>query len=303
MMTSLDAAFVRRVLSPRKDNAHKGDFGTLTILAGSTQYRGAAVLAAAGAARAGAGIVRLASTQQVCFAAAAQLPCCVLQPLPQTAEGGIASSALSAVLAAPATAVLAGCGMGISAETALLVAGLLDTCPCPLVLDADALNVISGQLPAGRDQSVRDAMMYALQTARQPVIITPHVGEMARLCDISSYEVTQDMPGVASQFARGCNCVVVLKSHVTVIAAPGGEVFINDAAGNSGLAKGGSGDVLAGVIAALLAQGYQPHVAAAAGVWLHATAADAAVKHTGKNGLSPVDLPGYLCHVWRQLGM
>ncbi|MDL2324354.1 NAD(P)H-hydrate dehydratase [Ruminococcaceae bacterium OttesenSCG-928-A16] len=302
MQTTLNAAWVQQMLLPRSTTAHKGNFGTLTILAGSAHYPGAAMLAAAGALRAGAGIVRLAATAQVCAVAAAQLPACTYQPLAQNAEGGIASAALPEALAPPATALLAGCGLGNTAETGLLVAALLDTCPCPFVLDADALNVLAGHLPAGQDETVRRAMLHALATARQPVIVTPHIGEMSRLCGIPPAEAQQDMAGVALQFASRHNCVVVLKSHVTVVATPSGELYVNNTAGNAGLAKGGSGDVLAGIIAALLAQGHAPHIAAAAGVWLHAAAADAAVEITGETGLSPADLPTYLCTVWRQLG-
>lgn len=301
-MISLDAAWVRQRLLPRQATAHKGVFGTLTIIAGSTHYRGAAVLAAAGALRAGAGIVRLASTQQVCFSTTAQLPCCIFQPLRQNADGGIAADALPDALAPPATAILAGCGLGNTAETALLIADLLEHCPCPLVLDADALNAIAGHLPTGQDGMLREAMLYSLKNCLQPVIITPHIGEMARLCNILPEEVAEDMPGVAGQFAKDNNCVVVLKSHITLVATPEDEVFVNDSAGNPGLAKGGSGDVLAGIIASLFAQGYTPETAAGAGVWLHAASADIAVKTTGEYGLSPADLPAYLCTVLRQLG-
>jgi NAD(P)H-hydrate epimerase len=298
---TIDEIWVKQTLPKRPKNAHKGAFGILTVLAGNRRYPGAAVLAVAGALRAGAGIVRLASIEPVLAAAAAQLPTCTLLPLPETQTGGVAAQALGDVLAAPATAVLAGCGMGNTFDTMGLIEGLLAKVNCPLVLDADALNVLAGHLEDGDDEAVRSVGLAALQVATQPVVLTPHIGEMSRLCGKSAADILAAPAETTAQFSATYGCVVVLKSHATVVAAPDGESYALETEGNPGLAKGGSGDVLAGIIAALAAQGIPPAQAAAAAVWLHAKAGALAAQSYGEAGMSPADLPLQLCEVWKQL--
>lgn len=301
MQHIIDETWVKQTLIKRPRDAHKGTFGTLTVLAGSRRYRGAAVLAAAGALRAGAGIVRLASVEPVLAATAAQLPACTLLPLPETQTGGVAAQALGDVLAAPATAVLAGCGMGNTPDTMGLVEGLLAKASCPLVLDADALNVLAGHLEDGDDEAVRSVGLAALKAATQPVVLTPHVGEMARLCGKPATDILAAPAETAAEFSTTTGCVIVLKSHATVVAAPNGEAYALETDGNPGLAKGGSGDVLAGVVAAFVAHGITPAQAAAAAVWLHAKAGALAAQNYGEAGMSPADLPLQLCEVWKQL--
>ncbi|NLW79285.1 MAG: NAD(P)H-hydrate dehydratase [Ruminococcaceae bacterium] len=296
MPTQLTADWVRQHLPTRPPNAHKGTFGTLQIVAGSRRYRGAAALAAEGALRAGTGVVQLAAIEPVCAAVAARLPCCTFLPVAQGPVGGIAAAALPDILAEKATAVLAGCGMGNTADTAALVGGLLAQSPHPLVLDADALNALAAA------SASRQSLFPPLPAGRGEIILTSHIGEMARLCGQSTEAILKDQPGIAQSFARRHGCTVVLKSHVTVVAAPSGALLVNNTAGNAGLAKGGSGDVLAGIIAGLLAQGLPAQAAAGAGVWLHATAADAAARETGQAALSPADLPHHLAQVLLALG-
>lgn len=296
-MLYINKDWVKQQIPKRRATAHKGNFGTLTVVAGSNCYRGAALLAVHAALRAGAGIVRLASTEAVCAAAVQSQPCCILLPLPQQ-EGGISGQSAPLVLAQKSTALLVGCGLGNGAETAALVRQLLQGAPCPLLLDADALNVLAGHAAANGQQDA--GFLPLLQSAGQPVVVTPHVGEMARLCGLSPAGVQQNQARVAADFAARHHCTVVLKSYQTVVSAPGGELYMLQNS-NPGLAKGGSGDVLAGIIASLMAQGLAPATAAAAGVWLHGRAGQLAAGQMGQAGLSPAELPLYLGRVWREL--
>lgn len=299
----LDEATVKSMLPKRPMDAHKGRFGTLGILAGSSCYRGAALLNVDAALRCGAGIVRLAAIRDVCAAAAVRCPCCTLLPQPQAEDGTLVPDAAEALLATNPTAVLAGSGLGGTVTAMRLVERLLDEARCPLVLDADALNVIAGHLADGSFPEARTRLQAALDKAVRPLILTPHIGEMARLCGMPVPAVMQGQQTYAARYAAKHNCVVVLKSHVTVVAGPrDGEIYLTQGPGNPGLAKGGSGDVLAGVIVSLLTQGAAPVQAAAAGVWLHAKAAEMAAKEYGYAGLSPADLPLYLTRVQRDLG-
>lgn len=288
-------------LVARSESAHKGNFGTLSILAGCARYRGAAQLAASAALRAGAGLVRVASTEAVCAAVAARLPAAILLPLAETPDGGIAPSGASALLAQRQTAILAGCGLSNARSTRVLIESLLVGAPCPLVLDADALNALAGHFEDGDDADARESGLSLLKKTKSPLILTPHVGEMARLAAKSPGQVAADLAGTAAVFSNETGCTVVLKSHRTAVAAPGGDVHVLDRP-NPALARGGSGDVLAGVIASLLAQGNDPETSACAGAWLHSEAGFAAAARSGVTGLSPAELPHALCEVWLALG-
>lgn len=286
----IDEKLVAQLLPPRPEDAHKGSFGWLGILAGCGQYRGAALLAAEGALRSGAGIVQLASIEAVCAAAACRLPCCLLLSVPEE-DGGIGPKGARLLTEQNrATAILAGCGMGQSLAGAAMVATLLETAACPVVLDADALNLLAASLKAGPEEPEAGRLAVAAAAFSHPLVITPHIGEMARLTGLPPEAVAAEQQ-VAMAWARSKGCTVVLKSHITLVAGPQGECYINQHRGNAGMAKGGSGDVLAGVIASLMAQGVPATKAAAAGVWLHAAAGDEAAKVMGRAGLSPADLP------------
>lgn len=297
----IDREFVLHHLPVRPRAGHKGTFGTLLVLAGSTRYRGAAALAAEAALRAGAGLVRLASTAEVCDTVAARQPACIFEPLPATEAGGIDPAGLPAALSGGHTAVLAGCGMGNTAETAALTRTLLQEAKAPLVLDADALNVLAGHVQGEEDRGHGEGLGL-LRAVRTPLVLTPHIGEMARLVGLETKDVLTAPEAIARRFASEQGCVVVLKSHRTVVVSPGGGVFLLDGPGNPGLARGGSGDVLAGIIASLLAQGFPPEVAAACGVWLHAEAGRKAAQQDGEAGLSTASLPAFLGTIWRELG-
>lgn len=278
MAQDLNALHIWEALPPRKPETNKGSYGRVLLVAGSAVYRGAAALAAEGAARAGAGIVTLASVEPVLAAVLPRLPECCLLPCPADADGGIDPAAASAILEkAGAGSVLAiGPGLGCTEQSARLVETLVRGAAGPVLLDADGLNAAArlGALPRPADA---------------PLVLTPHPGEMARLTGLSVAEIQAAREQIAAGYARANRCVLVLKGHRTLIAGPDGTVYRNTT-GNPGLSRGGSGDILTGMIAALLAQGLAPLEAAACGVWLHGAAADRAAARLGQTGMLPHDI-------------
>ena len=306
MAHPLNENWLQSVLPPRNKQGHKGSFGTLQIIAGCRRYRGAAALAAGAALRSGAGIVQLAATEPVCAAAAAIYPCCTFLPLPENAAGLInAARAVPLLANSSASVQLAGCGMGAAEETAQIVLALLTAeYTAPLVLDADALNALAGYgyVTSADAELTRAEGLTALAAATRPVILAPHIGEMGRLTGQAAADIMLDPETTAITFARQHHCTVVLKSSRTVIAPPTGDAYMWDSGGNTGLAKGGSGDVLAGLLAGLCAQGIAPDRAAAAAVCLHALAADEAAALYGEAGMTPADLIPALGAVWSRLG-
>ena len=254
-------------------------------MAGSASYRGAAALAVEGALRTGAGIVTLASVEPVLAAVSARLPECCLCPCEAGAEGGIAPENIPRIQRQKATVLLLGPGLGYTAqsmaraaETRTLVQTLLPGFAGSAVLDADGLNAAADLLQAGK-------MLHPMGE----LILTPHPGEMARLTGLSAAAIHADREGTALQFAREWNAVVVLKGAQTVIAAPDGRCRMNPT-GNPGLSRGGSGDVLAGMTAALLACRLPAYEAAACAVYLHGAAADRAAAVHGEYGMLPHDI-------------
>ena len=281
-------AAVWQALAPRPPQSHKGTFGRVLIAAGSARYRGAAALCCEGALRAGAGIVTLASVEPVLALTLARTPECTLLPCTPDEAAGISAQNLPALLEtlAACTALVLGPGLGSAAEA--IGAGLLKEANCPVVLDADGLNAAaSGAFP--------------LKTGGGPLILTPHPGEMARLCGLTPAQVNADRPALAARMAREWGCILVLKGHATLVAAPDGVLWANTT-GNPGLARGGSGDVLAGMIGGLCAAGLPALEAAKCGVWLHGAAADRAAAHRGQWGMLPSDLPVALGELFAENG-
>ena len=278
MPLELNAETVWRLLPHRQPDTHKGSYGRLLCLAGSRAYRGAAALAAEGALRAGAGLVQLASVEPVLSGVWPRLPECTLLPCPEDGEGHISPSAEGPLreALAQATCFLAGPGLGKSQGLAELLVCLIRAARCPVVLDADALNLLAGSdLPH--------------PAQGQPLILTPHPGEMGRLCGLTAAQVNADREGIALDFARRQGCVVVLKGHRTLIAGPEGSLWQNTT-GNPGLSRGGSGDVLAGMTGALAAQGLPALSAALAAVWLHGAAADRCAARRSQLAMLPQDI-------------
>lgn len=263
MSTEITSEFVWHNIPPRPRDSHKGSFGTVLAVAGSAYYRGAALLAAEGALRTGAGIVTLASVEPVLAAAVARLPECCLCPCVAGAEGGISPESIPQLQRQKATVLLLGPGLGgtaqstgHAAETRTLVQKLLPGFAGSAVLDADGLNAAAQLLAEGK----------TLPHPAGELIVTPHPGEMARLTGLSVAQINADRENTACQYAEKWNAVVVLKGCRTVVAAPDGRVCTNPT-GNPGLARGGSGDVLAGMTAALLACGLPAYEAAACAVY------------------------------------
>ncbi len=271
-----------RILSkklPERDkSANKGDFGRLTVIGGSSAYRGAVSLACEAALRAGVGLVRLVSIEKVIAAVASQIRECTYLPIKENESGAIDSEDFISKQKEikNSTAVLIGCGMTATPSVEEIVSSVIYNITCPLVIDADGLNVLR-------------FFPERLAKAKRRPIITPHVGEMARLTGLSVDEIKAERVKVALDFSSKYNCVTVLKDSVTTVVSPDGEVFINTME-NSGLAKGGSGDVLAGMIASMLCQGLSAYDAACCGVLLHSLSAEMAAKELGEAYMLPSDV-------------
>lgn len=282
--TPITQKLVLNALPVRLAESHKGSYGHALLCCGSARFRGAAHLAAAGALRAGAGLVTLASSEAVLNTVLPNLPECICLPCKPAQDGTLAAENAPLLVsgAQKATALLFGCGLGQSGDTALLLGSVQNATHCPLVLDADGLNLLS--------------QMGLLAPFDRPAILTPHPGEMARLCGVPVSEVDQNGAQLAGQFARQNNCVLVLKSHRTLVAAPDGRLWQNTT-GNAGLARGGSGDLLAGMITGFLAQGLSAEMAACCGVYLHGAAADRCRERRSMQAMLPHDILDDLCTI------
>jgi len=278
-MASMDATAASALMWPRDPEGHKGTHGHVAIIAGARGTTGASVLAARAAARAGAGLVTVGCPARVQPEVAARLLEEMTLPLPDDIDGGFAfeEAAPYAAMLARKDAVLAGPGMGVSSDGRALVRWLVEQTSVPLVLDADALTCLATD--DGATATAREAAL----------VLTPHPGEMARLCDTTTAAVQQDRLAAARTVAAARNAVVVLKGARTITAVPDGRVWIN-LSGNPGLGTGGTGDVLAGIITSLLAQGHPADEAARLGVFLHGATADEIAARRGAIGMIASDI-------------
>ena len=263
---------LQHCLPLRSPDAHKGQTGHLLVVAGSPGKTGAAALTATSALRAGAGLVTLAIAQSLNPIAETLLLEAMTAPLTEVGNGTLGDSCLDQItqLLANMRCLAIGPGLGQRAETGNLVRQLVARCGVPMVIDADGLNHLAGSTDV-------------LRQATAPVVLTPHPGEMARLTETSSSAVQRDRIGTARQFAEHFRVHVVLKGARTVAAHPDGSVFINPT-GNAGMATGGMGDVLTGLIAGFLAQGLSAEAAAHTAVYLHGAAADTLAESVGPIG-------------------
>ncbi|SHK68180.1 bifunctional ADP-dependent NAD(P)H-hydrate dehydratase/NAD(P)H-hydrate epimerase [Desulforamulus aeronauticus] len=267
---------------PRLTTGHKGTYGHVLVVAGSRGMVGAARMTAKGALRSGAGLVTLALPGNCQPMVAAALDEAMTIGLPETAEGTLAGSALEEILQACKRADVLAIGPGLTTqpETVELVKTLLPALDIPVVIDADALNALQGATDI-------------LSCLTVPAVITPHPGEMARLLDRPLTEVQNDRLNVVCKAAKEWQVVTILKGARTVIAVPGGKLYINPT-GNPGMASGGSGDVLTGVVAGLMAQGLTPEQSAAAATFLHGLAGDLAAERLGQRSALAGDLLTHL---------
>lgn len=259
-------------LPDRDPFGHKGSFGKILLLCGSRGYTGAAYLSAMGALRSGAGLTFLGVPESIYAIEAVKLNEPVVFPLPDN-DGIIGITAIQNVMERlpKMDAVLIGCGLGISAATEALVKAVLEYAQCPVVVDADGITL----LKAHKD---------ILRGRRAPTILTPHDGEFVRI----GGSLGEDRMASAANFAREWNCIVLLKGHRTCISD--GKTHYRNTTGNPGMAVGGSGDVLSGIIVSLLGQGIRPLEAAACGAWLHGAAGDLCAEEMGQYGMLPTDM-------------
>ena len=291
---TVEAEFVRSALPPRNPGGHKGDFGKVLIVGGSVGYTGAPYLTASAAVRSGCGLVYLGVPDSIWAVEAAR--CVSAMPFPLSGgqgghltRGAQSRAALTAVLEKLEHCDVLAMGPGLSQDedTAGLVREVLRRTEKPVVLDAGGINALEGHIDV-------------LDVRRNRVtILTPHDGEFAR---VGGDLTGGDRLGAARAFARDHGCILVLKGHRTITAAPAGNALVNTT-GNSGLAKGGSGDVLTGLIASLLAQGAAPVQAAAAGVWLHGKAGDLAAERLTAYCMTPEDVIQEMPRAFLELGI
>ena len=272
-METITAGAVRRCLPRRDPEGHKGDFGKVLCVCGSVGYTGAPIFASRAAVRTGAGLVFLGVPQSVWPVAAVKSDEAMPFPLPETADGKLSLLAEEPIRrrAAGCDAVLLGCGLGRDRQTDALVQNLLNT-EKPLVLDADGLNALGGSTEL-------------LQKRPAVTVLTPHEGEFLRL----GGDLSRGRERAAAAFSQTYGVYLILKGHRTLIAAPDGRMAVNTT-GNCGMAKGGSGDVLAGMLLSLLGQGCETFDACCAAVWLHGRAGDLAAADKGERGMTPTDL-------------
>ena len=272
-MQVIDRAFVRGLMPARDPGGHKGTFGKVYLLGGSVGYTGAPVLCAGGAVHSGCGLVFLGVPKDIWPIVAVKCDSAMPSPLPSQ-QGKLALAAEDAVRAQidGCDAVLIGCGMGRSEESDALTRRLIDM-DKPLVLDADGINALAGHIDT-------------LSCRRGCVtVLTPHDGELARI----GGDMTAPREAAAAAFAADHGVYLIRKGHRTVAAAPDGRLAVNTT-GNDGMAKGGSGDVLTGLLTGLLAQGMEPFDACCAAVWIHGRAGDMAAEEKGRRGMTPADM-------------
>ena len=274
-MMELNHEQVLSILPDRAEDAHKGNFGKILLLCGSRGYTGAAYLAAMGALRSGAGLVFLGVPESIYQIEAVKLNEAIVFPLPDE-DGKLSAAAIPEILSRLPNmdAVLVGPGLGQSEGVFQVVKTVLERAACPVVLDADGINLIASHKDIVRERT-------------GTTILTPHGGEFARLGGASG-----DRVAAATEMANDLGCIVLLKGHHTVIT-DGVSTYINPT-GNPGMAVGGSGDVLAGIITALLGQGIEPLQAAACGAWLHGAAGDLCAAQIGQYGMLPTDMVNVL---------
>lgn len=277
-MKETDRLLFNKAVFNRPDDSNKGTLGSLLCICGSYGMAGAAIMAGKAALRCGIGLLKIAVPKSIYPVCATNILESVYYPLEETSNGVISSKNTDFLLemCEKSSAVVIGCGLSVCDDTKNLVQSVITNCEKPLVIDADALNCICNK-------------PEILKNLKVPAIITPHPGEMARLLHSTPKTVNSNRENTAIDFAKKFGVVTVLKGAGTIIASPDGKVYINHT-GNSGMATGGSGDVLSGIIGSLLAQGASPINAAAAGVFLHGTIGDLAAEKLGKISMLPTDM-------------
>ena len=283
---------MRDLVPPRDPHGHKGTFGSVLVLAGSRGMVGAACLAAESALRSGAGLVKLLVPESVVSICATKLTEVMVFGLPEGREGSLASSALERSLefVDEADAVLVGPGLSTNPGVQELVRSLVSQIEKPLVLDADGLNALAGA----------DTFDATKRLAEHPAVLTPHPGELARLLSRDVRKLLKDPVKTAREAAARFGCELVFKGAPTVVASPTGAADLTSL-GNDGMATAGSGDVLAGLVVGLLAQGYDAPTAARVAVMVHGRAGDICRGELSRRGMIAGDIMRCLPYAWREL--
>ncbi|MGN0650057.1 MAG: NAD(P)H-hydrate dehydratase [Oscillospiraceae bacterium] len=275
----------RRPFGERRRNSHKGSFGRLLNIAGSRRYMGAAAMSTNAALRSGVGLCTLAAPECVVNSLSSAIFESTFLPLPETDDGFAAENAAEFLELDKVTAISIGCGLGCSDNTRRLTEFVIRNASCPIILDADGINSIAGNIDILKERNTE-------------LIITPHPLEFSRITGLAPSEIFADRIGNARAFAKKYGVTVLLKGANTVIASPNDDVIINTT-GNSGLAKGGSGDVLTGIIAAFAAQGIDTFTAAASGAYCHGLAADILAERLPPQSILARDVIETLPEVYR----
>ncbi|MBL7085330.1 MAG: NAD(P)H-hydrate dehydratase [Candidatus Omnitrophica bacterium] len=269
---------IKGILPVRKSDSHKGDYGHVFILAGSVGLTGAAYLASRASLLSGSGLVTLGLPKSLNSIMEVKLTEVMTKPLAETVNSTLSLGALPQIKKIlPAIDALAvGPGLSRNPQTQKLVHKLLSTVTKPLVLDADGINALIGKLTV-------------FSKIKAKVVLTPHPGEISRLLNLSIAEIQKNRSKIAKEFAQKYNLVLVLKGHRTVVASGKGQIYVNET-GNPGMASGGCGDVLTGMIASFLGQGISPYLAAKLAVYVHGLAGDYAAKEKGQISLTAGDV-------------
>ncbi len=280
-------SLIKDALKKKPKNIHKRSCGSLAVCAGSTGLTGAAVLACTSALRSGCGLITLCCAKELNPIFEIKLTEVMTKPV-SSQKGCISHRAYRDIMAKlqNADALLYGPGLSWNKNIKKLLFRLLKNCSKPIVIDADGLNVLSENT-------------NALKYAKAPIVLTPHIGEFARLTGYDTEYILKNKNKLAWEFAGKYGVVLVLKSHETIVTD--GSIVYENILGNPGMAVGGSGDVLSGVIASFLAQGCPPLLSALAGVYIHSLAGDIAAVQKSEYSMIPSDITDNICNVIREL--
>ncbi|MGB2601554.1 MAG: NAD(P)H-hydrate dehydratase [Candidatus Omnitrophota bacterium] len=275
----------------RREDSHKGDYGKVLVLAGSKGMTGAAYLCSQGALYSGSGLVTNGIPESLNPVMEIKLTEVMTLPLAETDNQSLGLKAKPKILdfAKKCDVVAIGPGLGMDGSTKMLVGELLDEVEQPVVLDADGINALEGNIDALRKREYR-------------MVITPHPGELARLMNKDVEEIQSNRIDMAKSVAEVTGAVVVLKGHRTVVASPEGKIYVNET-GNSGMASGGTGDVLTGMIASFIGQGIDDYSAAVCAVYIHGIAGDVAAEEIGQFSMTASDMLDFLPEAFDKAGM
>lgn len=281
MMKTLSADFIKEKLPLRPDDANKGTMGTLLNISGSYAMAGACILSSLSALKSGVGLLKVALPSSIYSIVASSVFEAVFVPVKDSDNGTVDNNSLDFLLenANKSSAVLLGCGLKMCDETIEFVKEFVTACTTPMLIDADGINALSMNIDI-------------LKEVATNIVLTPHPKEMSRLTGLSVEYIGENRVEVAESFAKKYSVTVVLKGKDTVVT-DGDSTFINPT-GNSGMAKGGSGDVLSGIIASLMAQGVKPLHACCVGTYIHGLAGDLASQDLTKISMLPSDIVAYL---------